>query len=87
MQSIYFLVPISLMLFIFAIFAIYYAIKSRQFDDLDNEGQRIILDDRQFRRQQLNTSPTTTPDNDNAVEQAIATDSAAKRDTDQSPST
>lgn len=53
MQSIYFLIPISLVLFIFAIFAIYYAVKSRQFDDLDNESQRIILDDRQFRRQQL----------------------------------
>lgn len=53
MQSMYFLIPISLVLFIFAIFAIYYAIKSRQFDDLDNEGQRVVLDDRQFRREQL----------------------------------
>ena len=53
MQSMYFLIPISLILFIFGIFAVYYAIKSRQFDDLDNESQRIILDDRQFRRQQL----------------------------------
>lgn len=62
MQSIYFLVPISLTLFIFAIFAIYYAIRSRQFDDLDNEGQRVILDDRQFRRQQLKHPTSNTVD-------------------------
>lgn len=58
MQSMYFLIPISLVLFVFAIFAIYYAVKSRQFDDLDNEGQRIILDDRQFRREQLKNTVT-----------------------------
>lgn len=57
MQSIYFLIPISLVMFICAIFAIYYAIKSRQFDDLDNESQRVILDDRQFRREQLKAPP------------------------------
>lgn len=58
MGSMYFLIPISLVLFVFAIFAIYYAVKSRQFDDLDNEGQRIILDDRQFRREQLKNTVT-----------------------------
>lgn len=62
MQSIYFLIPISLVLFIFAIFAIYYAVKSRQFEDLDNEAQRVILDDRQFRRQQLSENSDTNQD-------------------------
>ena len=57
MQSMYFLIPISLVLFVLGIFAIYYAIKSRQFDDLDNEAQRVILDDRQFRREQLGQHP------------------------------
>jgi cbb3-type cytochrome oxidase maturation protein len=57
MQSMYFLIPISLVLFVLGIFAIYYAIKSRQFDDLDNESQRVILDDRQFRREQLGQNP------------------------------
>lgn len=57
MQSMYFLIPISLVLFVLGIFAIYYAIKSRQFDDLDNESQRVILDDRQFRREQLGKNP------------------------------
>ena len=67
MQSMYFLIPISLVLFVLGIFAIYYAVKSRQFDDLDNESQRVILDDRQFCREQLGQNPiaakTTTQKN------------------------
>ena len=39
------------MLFVVAIWAIYYAVKSNQFEDLDNAPDQIILDDRQFRRQ------------------------------------
>lgn len=38
------------MLFVVAIWAIYYAVKSNQFEDLDNAPEQIILDDRQARR-------------------------------------
>lgn len=41
------------MLFVVAIWAIRYAVKSNQFEDLDNASQRIILDDRQERRETL----------------------------------
>ncbi len=51
MLSIYLLIPLSLMLFVVAIWAVRYAVKSNQFEDLDNASQRIILDDRQERRQ------------------------------------
>lgn len=47
MLSIYLLIPLSLMLFVIAIWAIYYAVKSNQFEDLDNASEQIILDDRQ----------------------------------------
>ena len=50
MLSIYLLIPLSLMLFVIAIWAIYYAVKSNQFEDLDNASEQIILDDRQARR-------------------------------------
>lgn len=65
MQSMYLLIPLSLVLFIFGIWAVYYAIKSRQFDDLDNAAQRIILDDRQERREQLGQKepPPVTSEN------------------------
>ncbi|MBB3105986.1 cbb3-type cytochrome oxidase maturation protein [Psychrobacter luti] len=53
MLSIFLLIPLSLMLFVVAIWAIRYAVKSNQFDDLDNASQRIILDDRQERRQTI----------------------------------
>lgn len=48
--SFYLLIPLSLMLFVVAIWAIYYAVKSNQFEDLDNASEQIILDDRQARR-------------------------------------
>lgn len=51
--SIYLLIPLSLMLFVVAIWAIAYAVKSNQFEDLDNAPDQIILDDRQARREAL----------------------------------
>ena len=50
MLSIYLLIPLSLMLFVVAIWAIYYAVKSNQLEDLDNAPEQIILDDRQAHR-------------------------------------
>lgn len=55
MISMYLLIPLSLMLSAVAIWAIYYAVKSNQFDDLDNASEQIILDDRQERRQSGNS--------------------------------
>lgn len=52
MISIYLLIPLSIMLAAVAIWAIYYAVKSNQFDDLDNAPEQIILDDRQAQRKQ-----------------------------------
>lgn len=63
MISLYLLVPLSLMLFIVGIWAIYYAVKSNQFEDLDNAPDQIILDDRQSRRQVQNSPSATTPTN------------------------
>lgn len=65
MQSMYFLIPISLFLFVVGIFAVYYAVRSRQFDDLDNEAQRVVLDDRQLRRQQLSDISQNRPSTHN----------------------
>lgn len=67
MASMYLLIPLSLMLFVVGIWAVRYAVRSNQFEDLDNESQRIILDDRQERRQSLGgkkpiSDPTSTSD-------------------------
>ncbi|WP_372844894.1 cbb3-type cytochrome oxidase assembly protein CcoS [Psychrobacter sp.] len=64
MLSIFLLIPLSLMLFVVAIWAVRYAVRSNQFEDLDNASQRIILDDRQERRQviQAQEKPAPTPE-------------------------
>ena len=61
MLSIFLLIPLSLMLFVVAIWAVRYAVKSNQFEDLDNASQRIILDDRQERRATAQAHATKTP--------------------------
>ena len=55
MQSIYLLIPLSFVLLIVAVWAIRYAVKSGQFDDLDREAERLIFDDKQERRESLST--------------------------------
>ena len=75
MLSIFLLIPLSLMLFVVAIWAIRYAVKSDQFEDLDNASQRIILDDRQERRQ---TIQAYTPSDD--IPQADDTADSNKAD-------
>ena len=61
MLSIFLLIPLSLMLFVVAIWAVRYAVKSNQFEDLDNASQRIILDDRQERRQTIQAHEQPMP--------------------------
>ncbi len=58
MLSIFLLIPLSLMLFVVAIWAVRYAVRSNQFEDLDNASQRIILEDRQERRQTIQSHET-----------------------------
>jgi cbb3-type cytochrome oxidase maturation protein len=58
MQIIYLLVPLSLIFLLGSIWAIRYAIRSNQFDDLDRAAQRIILDDREARRQVNSQDPS-----------------------------
>ena len=62
------------MLFVVAIWAIRYAVKSNQFEDLDNASQRIILDDRQERRQtiQAHEHKSPTPEDNDTESSAVS---------------
>ena len=71
MEILYLLVPLSMIFLLGSIWAIRYAVRSHQFDDLDNAAQRIILDDREAQRQaaqrqstqqQNQTNPPTATD-------------------------
>ena len=78
MLSIFLLIPLSLMLFVVAIWAVRYAVKSNQFEDLDNASQRIILEDRQERRQVIQPHKTTAHSD-------ISQTSSTQNDTDSAP--
>ncbi len=45
MESLYILIPIALLLAGGAIAAFLWAVRSRQFDDLEMEGKRLLFDD------------------------------------------
>jgi|TARA_B110000908_G_scaffold55887_1_gene68108 cbb3-type cytochrome oxidase maturation protein len=44
MQSLYLLIPISLIFIAVAIRIFFWAVNSGQYDDLDSEGERILFD-------------------------------------------
>ncbi|MEO6698206.1 MAG: cbb3-type cytochrome oxidase assembly protein CcoS [Paraperlucidibaca sp.] len=53
MEVIYLLIPLSLAFITVAIYVIYLAIKSDQFDDMEGPAHRILMDDRSQRRHDL----------------------------------
>jgi len=44
-NSLYFIIPIAIVFCALAIKAFFWAIDNRQFEDLENEGKRILFDD------------------------------------------
>jgi cbb3-type cytochrome oxidase maturation protein len=47
MSMLYVLIPLAIVLLAFAVWALLWAIKSGQFDDLDSHGWSVVLDDDQ----------------------------------------
>jgi len=45
MNILYLLIPLSLVLLAFALWAFFWAVRTRQFDDLESPGVQILLDD------------------------------------------
>lgn len=45
METLYFLVPVALVIAVVAIKVLFWAINNGQYDDLDTESQRILFDD------------------------------------------
>jgi len=45
LESFYLIIPIALIFCVVAIKAFFWAVDHRQFDDLENEGKRILFDD------------------------------------------
>ena len=45
MESLYFLLPLSLVVLAVGIALFFWAVRSGQYDDLDGDGERILFDD------------------------------------------
>ena len=45
MDSLYLLIPLAVILVGLAVWALFWAVKSGQYDDLNTEGRRILFDD------------------------------------------
>ena len=45
MNMLYILIPLALALLVVAVAALFWAIRNRQFDDLESQGWSVILDD------------------------------------------
>lgn len=45
MESLYFLIPLALVIIILAVKLLFWAINNGQYDDLDTESHRILFDD------------------------------------------
>ncbi|RZU47200.1 cbb3-type cytochrome oxidase maturation protein [Fluviicoccus keumensis] len=52
MEVVYLLIPLSVMFLAGAIWALTWAVKTNQFDDLVGPAHRIIIDDNEARREQ-----------------------------------
>ncbi|REH38951.1 cbb3-type cytochrome oxidase maturation protein [Paraperlucidibaca baekdonensis] len=50
MEVIYLLIPLSLLFISVAIYVLFWAIKSEQFDDMQGPAHRILMDDQRQRR-------------------------------------
>lgn len=50
MNVLYVLIPIALALLAVAVWALFWAIRNNQFDDLDSQGWSVVLDDDQAPR-------------------------------------
>jgi cbb3-type cytochrome oxidase maturation protein len=66
MSMLYILIPLALMLLAFAVWALIWAIRSGQFDDLESHGWSVVLDD----DQRPPPDPQEKPDNLEAGETA-----------------
>jgi cbb3-type cytochrome oxidase maturation protein len=52
MEIIYLLIPLSLLFLVAGIAIFFWAVKHKQFDDMEGPAHRILMDDRELRRSQ-----------------------------------
>lgn len=66
MESLYFLIPLSIVVITVAVVIFFWAVKSGQYDDIDREGERILFDDDDLDQPTSAKSDKSSADNENA---------------------
>ena len=64
MESLYILIPIAVVFIVIAIIIFFWAVKSGQYEDLENEGKRILFDEKQFSTDNRNSSKKSKSQNE-----------------------
>lgn len=72
MESFYLIIPIALIFCIVAIKAFFWAVDHRQFDDLENEGKRILFDDDDSPFSESKLSESKLPESKSTEEQSTS---------------
>jgi cbb3-type cytochrome oxidase maturation protein len=77
MSMLYVLIPLALMLLAVAVWALIWAIRSGQFDDLESHGWSVVLDDDQ--------RPPPDPDEDASGDPDATADAEPRRGRGEAP--
>ena len=75
MESLYVLIPLTLLLLVVAVAAFFWAVGSGQFEDLDSPSYRILLDDHP-RRDNDRAERAPAPDDETPAERGHGRDEA-----------
>lgn len=70
MDSLYFLIPIALVLMALAVKFLFWAVNNGQYDDLDTEAHRILFDDEPGAKADKKSQGTESPKQDNDSDSA-----------------
>lgn len=71
MDSLYFLIPIALVLMALAVKFLFWAVNNGQYDDLDTEAHRILFDDEPSPKADKKTQSAEPSKKDNDSDSAV----------------
>ncbi|MCG8392734.1 MAG: cbb3-type cytochrome oxidase assembly protein CcoS [Pseudomonadales bacterium] len=66
MEIVLLLIPLALLFLAGAIWALFWALRRDQFDDLDNAAWRVVFEDRDQHRSPSGDTPSRTDDTDDS---------------------
>lgn len=56
MESLYLLIPVSILFFVIALVAFFWAVNNGQYDDLDGEAERLLFEEKKTVKSNMTSS-------------------------------